>query len=567
MNAECSGRVSWGQRTALFALLCLLFFGFNWIRPLSHPDEGRYVRIPQEMVERGNYVTPQLNGVDYFYKPPLFYWLQTIPLRISGTAEAGLRFFPALAALITCLAVVAAGRRLWDEWTGWLAALVLATAGLFYGMSQIVILDMLLTACISVALLCYLGGIDLPEGRRRKALFALFYLSLGLAVMTKGLIGLVIPAAVIGLWTICLWRWKDVLRVYLLPGMLLFLAVVVPWHALATLENPATNGRFFSSDPSGQGFAWFYFWHEHVLRYIDPGSAERSKPWWFFLAVTPLGLLPWAVFLPGCAAALARGRRFLEPPLLFLIVWALFPVVFFSLSSSKLPPYVLPSMPALALLLAWYGRQLRRNPGAMAIPLYILSAVAMIAAVVAPIVIEQRERIPDGITPVLIVVGLILFCGGFLTLLFTLRDRFRAAGATALVTAALFCCCFNPMARFLQRPSTKAFAEWVHRNGLTDAAIYTVFDYYQDFPVYLGRSIAVAENTPKEQTFGRMRGDHEDRYVTAAQLNRHLESDEPVLILIEVRYLDYFYGLVSPSLLYEYQRDDFFLLAGNRSLP
>lgn len=567
MSEDWNRKPQWMQRALLLLLLCLLFFGFTWVRPLSHPDEGRYVRIPQEMVASGDYVTPRLNSVDYFYKPPLFYWLQAVPLRVSGTAEWGLRFFPALAALLTCLALVAAGRWLWNEWTGWLAAFLLATAGLFYGLSQIVILDMLLTACISIALLCYLGAIDLPDSRRRKGLFALFYLSLGLAVMTKGLVGLVIPAAVIVLWTLALRRWSDVLRVHLVPGILLFLAVVAPWHVLATLENPATGGEFFSTNPAGQGFAWFYFWHEHVLRYIDPESAERGKAWWFFLMVTPLGMLPWAVFLPGCIIALARGRKFLEPQLLFLLLWALFPVAFFSLSSSKLPPYILPSLPPLALLLAWYGRLCWQRPAAMGIPLYILAAGAMIAAIVAPIIIEGRERTPDGILPILIIVGLILFGGGLAALILTLRDHYRSAVIVVMATTALFCCCFNPLALHLQRPSTKVFAEWIQQNNMTDSTIYTVFDYYQDFPVYLGRSISIAENSPKEQEFGRLRGDHSDRFVTAAELKQRLQGQEPVLILIEIRYLDYFYTQVSKTLLYEHKRDDFFFLAGNQPPP
>lgn len=559
-----SNRRLWAQRVLFVLLLCLLFFGFTWVRPLSHPDEGRYVRIPQEMVAAGDYVTPRLNSVDYFYKPPLFYWLQTVPLRISGTAEWGLRFFPALAALLTCLAVFFSARWLWNEWTGWLAAFLLATAGLFYGLSQIVILDMLLTACITAALVCYLRAIDLDRGGERKALFALFYICLALAVLTKGLVGLVIPAAVIVMWTIALRRWNDVLRVHLLPGILSFLAIVTPWHVLATLQNPASGGTFFSTDPTGQGFAWFYFWHEHVLRYVDSGSAERGKAWWFFLMITPLGLLPWAVFLPGCTVALARGRRFLSPPLLFLLLWALFPVAFFSLSSSKLPPYILPSLPPMAMLLAWYGQQCRQRLEALKIPLYILAAGGMIAAIAAPIIIEGREQTPAEILPILIGVGLILFLGGLATLILTLRDRYRTATVVVLVTAALFCCCFNPLALYLQRPSTKAFAEWIHQNGLTNAEIFTVFDYYQDFPVYLGRSISITENSPKEQLFGRLRGDHEDRYITAATLKERLKSDDPVLILLELRYLDYFYTQIPETLLYEHKRDDFFLLAGNQ---
>lgn len=548
-------------------LLIVLFFGTAWIRPLSHPDEGRYVRIPQEMVEAGDYVTPRLNGVDYFYKPPLFYWLQAVPLQLSGTSEWGLRFFPALAALMTCMAVFFAARRLWSAEVGWLAAFLLATAGMFYGMSQIIILDMVLTAGITGALLCYLCAIDRERDKWRAGLFIMFYCCLAAAVMTKGLVGLVIPGAVIGIWTLACRRWGDVFKIHLIPGIILFLALVAPWHILATLANPGQGSAgFFSSDPTGQGFAWFYFWHEHVLRYIDEGSADRGKAWWYFLMVTPLGLLPWAVFLPGCLIQLWQKRQLLSPKPLFLILWAVFPVAFFSLSSSKLPPYILPSLPPLAMLLAWYGGQCWQRPERLKAGLYILAAGAMIASIAAPIIIEGREQTPDAILPILIVVALILFIGGFATLIWTLKNQYRRAAGAAMLTALLFCLCFNPLAVHLQRPSTKAFAEWINDKDFGDAAIFTVFDYYQDFPVYLGRSISIAENSPKEQEFGRLRGEHEHRFVSAEILKDHLKDQDRVIILIEIRYLDYFYSLIPEALLYEYKRDDFFLLAGNRPL-
>src|SRR5512147_466528 len=215
------------------ALVIGVFFCFMLgNRPLSVPDEGRYVEIPREMAVTGDYLTPRLNGVKYFEKPVLFYWLESLSIWLFGLDEFTLRLWPALLALAGCLAVYGAGRRLYGREAGILAAVVLATSGLYYALSRLIILDMPVTVLLTIALLVFLVGTHEPAGWRRRVLLWAFYAFMALAVLTKGLIGIFIPAMVIGAWILLLGEWRLLKAIELPSGLALFLLIAVPWHVL-----------------------------------------------------------------------------------------------------------------------------------------------------------------------------------------------------------------------------------------------------------------------------------------------------------------------------------------------
>jgi len=259
----------------ILTLILGLLFGWGLgQRALWHPDEGRYVEIPREMTVSGDYVTPRLNGVKYFEKPVLFYWLQAGAIKVFGISESAMRLWPAAFALIGCLAVYVAGRKLYDRRTGLIAAAVLATAPLHYFLGRAITLDMALSALLTVALLAFLLGTREPPGRARRHYFWTFYACAALATLTKGLVGMVIPAMVIGAWILILNEWRLLKSIYLPSGLVLFLLVAAPWHIAAARANPE--------------FAQFYFIHEHFQRYLtrvhdryQPACADgdyRCKP-------------------------------------------------------------------------------------------------------------------------------------------------------------------------------------------------------------------------------------------------------------------------------------------------
>ena len=256
--AKQTGRLEMRDLIILTVLICILFTFMLENRPLSVPDEGRYVEIPREMVASGNYLTPRLNYVKYFEKPVLFYWLEAFSIKLFGLNEFTLRLWPALFALFGCLAVAVAGARLFGRMTGLLSAAVLATSLLYYGLGRAIILDMPVSILLTLALLSFLVGTHEAPGLKRRLYLWGFYAFAALAVLTKGLIGIFIPAMVIGAWILLLGEWRMLKTLYIPSGLALFLLIAAPWHIMVDRANP----EFFQ----------FYFIHEHFQRYLDQGT-------------------------------------------------------------------------------------------------------------------------------------------------------------------------------------------------------------------------------------------------------------------------------------------------------
>ncbi|WP_052046105.1 phospholipid carrier-dependent glycosyltransferase [Candidatus Paracaedibacter symbiosus] len=335
------------------SLIISLFFGmFLGTRPLSVPDEGRYTEIPREMVVSGDYVTPRLNGIKYFEKPPLMYWFEAASIKLFGVEEWALRFWPALLGLLTCLATYFVGSKLSSRRTGIFAALILASATLFNIISRLVILDVAVTCFLTTTLYSFLLATRAKTKKEETIYLALFFISSALSVLSKGLIGIVIPGVIIVLWALLTQQYRQILLAFKPWGILLFLAVAAPWHILVSMRNPE--------------FAWFYFVHEHFLRYLT-GVHDRTQPLWFFIPFIIFGWFPWTghflISLRDSVRDLWQNKTQGPNNLTFLLVWAGFIFTFFSISNSKLIPYITPAFPPLAILIGktvadiWEGRR------------------------------------------------------------------------------------------------------------------------------------------------------------------------------------------------------------------
>ena len=322
--------------TLFFALFFGLFLGS---RPLSVPDEGRYTEIPREMVVSGDYLTPRLNAVKYFEKPPLMYWLTSIAIKGFGINEWALRFWPAFFALLGVLTTYVFGRRFYGRETGLASAVVLGTTILYYAHSRILILDMGFSVFMTMTLMAFMGALKARTQKIRTLLLAVFFSSTAGAVMTKGLLGLLLPGLVILAW-ICLYKeWKGFKLAFTPWGIALFLLLAMPWHVLVSLKNP----EFFN----------FYIIHEQFLRFFTT-IHKRVQPPWFFIPILLIGLFPWVVFLGSGVkkAILALKHKIAEGSLDgFLMLWAIYMFAFFSFSHSKLIPYIVPVLPPLSLLI------------------------------------------------------------------------------------------------------------------------------------------------------------------------------------------------------------------------
>jgi 4-amino-4-deoxy-L-arabinose transferase-like glycosyltransferase len=500
----------------LFALVYFLPAGF---RPLTNPDEGRYTEIAREMAVTGDYISPRLNGVLFFEKPPLFYWLEAGAESLGGQNLWVLRFWPIALALLGSAAVYGTARVLWGRPAGWWSAIILSTSLLYYGIGQIVILDMAVSVFLTWSLCAFVLAVRAPPSRQRRLYCWALYASMALALLTKGLIGLVIPLAIIFLWLLFLNKWRELRHAHLYPGLLILLALALPWHIAAAIANPPAGGwswaHFFSKSWYDQGFLWYYFVREHFLRYLDPGTEHRNQPWWFFSLILTAGFLPWTFFLPSAVANATKGgwlRLKNEPELVFLLLWALFPLAFFSISSSKLIPYIVPSLPPLALLTGCFIARAQEAPDSRAL-IWPMRSLAIFCALIGAGISIYTQMAAHPPVPVITLNGLAAFLELFAFYLIYNAFNSKVSLAKSLHGLILFVLVFLVIAIFVtsqvlndRKPSTAPAATWLRPRLQSTDQVFTLWDYgpYQDFAPLLNRTIGVAGHIPDEQEFGLM---------------------------------------------------------------
>lgn len=367
-----SGSGGWLRDLLILAVvLGIPFFQYLGGLPLIDPDEGRYAEIPREMLQRGDLITPTLNYVKYFEKPPLLYWINAASLKVFGQNEFGARFSSTMCGLLTVLATYIIARQLYGRRCALISALILGTSAGFVLQSRIILTDMLLTFCLTAALGSFIVAAG-REGRRSRALpWYLFYLFCALATLAKGLIGMVFPAGIIFFYLLFSRRWRLLSDMRLVPGLLLFLAVAAPWFVAVSLRNPE--------------FARFFFIHEHFERFTSKVHG-RYQPVWFFVPVLLGTMLPWSFFIPGALVRAWRDRHHEEGRAgMYLLIWAALIFLFFSKSSSKLVPYILPIFPPLAMLIGHRidvlsdgrGRQMKGAAIWLGLGLVVLGAAAL----------------------------------------------------------------------------------------------------------------------------------------------------------------------------------------------
>ncbi len=475
---------------AAAGILLLLYFGGLGSVPLLEPDEGRYTEIPREMIKGGDWVLPHLDGVLYFEKPPLNYWMTAASLEVFGLTPFATRFPNAVIGLAGVILAWVLGRKMGGARSGLLSAAILATSPLYLAMAHIATLDMSVGFFVAAALCCFWfaqsgGGED---GWRAKAPWWGLFLFSALAVMSKGLIGLLLPCAIIGLFILSTWRWEIFKSVPWFSGTALFLAVALPWHLLAA----SRNGKFID----------IYIVREHFLRYLTPVS-DRQEPWWFFIPVLVVGLMPWS----GTWPALARlwpgkleSLRKENSNLLFLALWAAFIFVFFSASSSKLIPYMVPALWPLAVLLGsaldsvWEHKASETGWGLRSFA--ALAALAWVAAGAAFVWIGLGKvpRLSEWEHPLY---GLVLFgcllavVAAFAASFWLMGDLRRGAVFLGMAAALFFGALWASAPQVQTGRDVRGMASYLDTHLKAGDGLYS-FNYYpQTLPVYLRREIGV----------------------------------------------------------------------------
>jgi 4-amino-4-deoxy-L-arabinose transferase-like glycosyltransferase len=425
----------WGVPLILFLLYVCLFSGLGALG-LVGPDEPRYAAIARAMAETHDWITPRLWGTPWFEKPVLYYWTAGIAMRLFGVSEFAARLPSALAALLGVVAVGWTALRSYGLGAAWYSLLMLPTSVAMISFSRAASPDMLFAGLLTAAMAVASEMLQKPrQGAILRIAFGFF---LGAAVLAKGPAAVILAGGATLLWAALSRQWRAPFR-FLHPLIIAaFCATALPWYALCALRNP--------------DFLRVFIWQHNFERYLTP-VFEHRQPFWFFGPIVLLGILPWLPLLVSGFYDAARNLHFAtckNSPALFLGCWALFTLLFFSLSQSKLPGYILPAIPPAVLLLARsFQRQIEQKTKAIQL---VVASVGIAFPVLVGIVNAKPNFTfgsgigfdPDPIRGVRVALGAALVGGG-LIVAFALYRKWNGAVSIAACTTVVLLLVANRM--------------------------------------------------------------------------------------------------------------------------
>ena len=345
-NRSTSSAARLGWALLIFATLYVCYFSHLGAIGFVGPDEPRYAWIARDMAETGDWVTPRLYGKPWFEKPPLFYWGAALSFKYLGVSEASARLPSAISALLATLALAWLAWRLYGAETArWLLLLLPTSVGMI-GFSHAAATDMPFSSMLTISMVCAAVVLGLTRNENSPILprtpwlaLVLFGFFLGLAVLAKGPAAIILSGGAAFFWALFTKRWRDAFRLFHPVAIAAFCATALPWYILCARRNP----DFFR-----------IFIIEHNFKRFLTSEFQHTQPFWYYGVVLFVALLPWTALavwslIVGSVKSV-RGKQ-LSPNALFFLTWALFCLVFFTMSKSKLPGYILPAIPAIVMLL------------------------------------------------------------------------------------------------------------------------------------------------------------------------------------------------------------------------
>ena len=508
----------------IFIALAVLYFWQLGSYGLMNPDEGRYSEIPREMIESGDYLTLHLNYVYYFEKPPLHYWLTAASLLIFGQNEFASRFIPALMGLLTIFMTWLTARKFEGEDTANFAAIILGTSALFFAISRINIIDMTLSFFLTLSLFSFY--IFYQENKKRW--LYIFYAALALATLAKGLIGVVLPAGVIFCFMVFKRDWSILKRLFLSPAILVFFLLCVPPFYLVCKKNP--------------DFFYFFFIQEHFLRYATK-MHDRYAPFWFFVPVIIGGFFPW---LGGLFISF-KNYFSKKDNNIYLVLWVLVITAFFSASSSKLVPYIIPVFPALAILIAKNLIDLKekRSPKSIKFCLGFLTFFTVVLVLAAVLILNgiiPIRKIQDVLLYRSPITCLCMLCVVFCIILWVMLSRPKKLFAFYSLFAFCFILTALPAIKILgNERSTRVLNQTLVPLLNPQDKVINFRDYQQDLPFYTKRRVAIA-GWNGELAFGRGKDAEGDNWFidmdkVEQYLKQPLAKDQKLYMVINDEYL------------------------------
>ena len=452
-------------------------------RKLIRSDEGRYAEIAREMAVTGDWITPRLNGIKYFEKPPLQYWATAAAYRTFGEHEWTARLWPAVTGFAGILLVFFAGGRLFGIGAGFCASLILASSAGYVASAHFNSLDMGLAFFVTATLLAYLLAQRpdaTPLSNRLWTLAA--WAAAALAVLSKGLIGVVIPAGVLAIYVVLQRDFGRLRGLHWGTGITVFLLIAAPWFVLVQLANPE--------------FARFFFVHEHFERFLTIVH-RRVEPWWFFFPILAIGMLPWLTLLPQAVARAWRvqEQRTAFQPGRFLVIGSVFILAFFSASHSKLPGYILPMCPLLALLIGSKLADMRpRELSWHLVPILLFAVLITVLAPRAITLAKREELVPlyEAYVPWIAAGGVCALMGAGIALYCCHRNNVPAA-LSAMAIGGLLAVQLVSTGHDALAPNYSGYylAQAMKPHLGASTPVYSVHTYDQALPFYIKRTVTL----------------------------------------------------------------------------
>ena len=520
----------WFDLLWLSALMILINFCFLGHVALFPPDEGRYAEIAREMLSSHQFIIPHLDGVIYLEKPPLSYWVTSLVIRCFGESELGVRCAVMIPGLLGCLASYLTGRKLFNRRVGILSALMLSSTILYFTFSHMITTDMLLTFFLTCSLYAFLWAFQATSKSARDYGLWAAYLFSGLAMMTKGLIGLVFPVLIIMTFIGLTKRWSLIKDMRLFSGVLIIAVLNLPWLLAVQQKVPA--------------FLYFYFIEQQLIRYATP-IANREMALGVYISVFLLGLFPWVVWLPQSIKML-RPLQWGEPgfnsSLLFLSLWPLIILLFFSASHSILIPYLLPVLPPLTMLIGAYldGVWLQKPNGYQRVSVMIFSGVMVIMAlslILLPMIHPLAGMKPPGNDYVVRLAAIIACLGALVAMWAAYYQSMHHLFKIMLSTAYLFLILFWAGSTPANERSIKPLALRINTLLIKhpEAKVINYGDYHQDLPYYIHRLVMIVD-WQNELSFGlENQSQARTRLIDSARFWQYWDSQECVYVVMDAK--------------------------------
>lgn len=459
-------------------------------RTLVPTDEGRYAEMGREMFMSGDWITPRLNDIKYFYKPPLQNWMNALTFSLFGLGDWQARLWTGLCGLIGIAMATYTAAKLYSRRVGITTALVLGGSFYWAALGHVNSLDMGLAGMMTLSLCgLLLAQRDGASSKEQRNSMLLCWVGMALATMSKGLIGFVLPGAVLVLYTLISRDWMLWTRLHMGKGLLVFFAITAPWFILVWQANPE--------------HPYFFFIHEHFQRFTS-NVHKRGGPWYYFFPIFIIGIFPWLLsFAPALWSGIKKEKTQFQPKLM-LTIWTVFIFFFFSISGSKLPSYILPIFPSLAILLALHFE-------ASSVKTLRLNAIVMLALGLAGLVLAPK------------IAGMAKF--PYEAPFYQAMVPWVMAGSAIALVSALFAFYISPKNRDWSLISL-AFGAYLAGQAMfighdawgkynagiyhldtikaelkSDTKIYIVGMYEQSLPFYLEHTLILVEH-PDEMSFG-----------------------------------------------------------------